>query len=210
MTKQLPEIRRPSQQRGRERYEAVLDTAELLLETLEPFEISIYDIAEKLGVSPPSIYHFFPDISLVFVALAERYLAWFQKVPLVIADTVTTWQEILDIQCQQMRSIYDSRASVRRVLLGAGYSSEVRRRDLDSNRILAERFIEAFRERFIVPDIPCLVERVVEMIVINDALWMLSIHEHGAITEAADEQARRARVNYLRMVLPEVLYTKPG
>jgi AcrR family transcriptional regulator len=202
------DIRRPTQKRGRERFEAVLDAAEALLEEYEPTQISVYTIADKLGASPQSVYHFFPEVSLVFVALAERYLEWFQQVPLNVVEPVASWQELLDKQCRLMRAVYDSKTAVRKVLLGAGYSSEVRRRDLDSNRVLAVKFIEALEQRFVVPAIPGLIDRMVEMIVINDALWMLSIHRHQAITEAAEEQARRARINYLRMVLPEYLHPR--
>jgi hypothetical protein len=43
------------------------------------------------------------------------------------------------------------------------------------------------------------------MIKIGDAMWMLSIHRHGRITDAGAEIARRARTGYLRTVLPEHL-----
>ena len=44
-----------------------------------------------------------------------------------------------------------------------------------------------------------------EVIVINDAIWSLSIHRHGHITDEMEEQARRARIAYSRTFLPEYL-----
>ena len=38
-----------------------------------------------------------------------------------------------------------------------------------------------------------LIERFTELLVINDAIWTLSVHRHGTITESYEEQARRAR-----------------
>lgn len=48
-------------------------------------------------------------------------------------------------------------------------------------------------------------DRLVEVIVINDAIWSLSIHRHGHITDEMEEQARRARIAYSRTFLPEYL-----
>ena len=195
MSRNVFQIRRPTQERGRQKFEAILDAAEQLLEEREPTEISIYDLAEALETSPPSVYHFFPEISLVFVALAERYLAWFQDVP----------TDLINAQAKRMRGVFETRKPVRKVLLGSGYSSEVRRRDFNNNAVLAEKLLEELQLLFQLPPIPHLLDRIVEMIVINDALWMLSIHREGAITDQAEEQASRARIAYLRTFLPEYL-----
>jgi AcrR family transcriptional regulator len=199
------QIRRPTQERGRQKFEAILDAAEQLLEEREPTEISIYDLAEALDTSPPSVYHFFPEISLVFVALAERYLAWFQDVPTDPNEPIKSWQDLINAQAKRMRMVFETRKPVRKVLLGAGYSSEVRRRDFDNNAILAEKLLEELQLLFEIPPAPHLLDRMVEMIVINDALWMLSIHREGAITDQAEEQASRARIAYFRTFLPEYL-----
>ena len=66
------EIRRPAQKRSRARFEAILDGAERLLDALPPSAISIHAIAAEVEISPPSIYHFFPEPQLIFSALAER------------------------------------------------------------------------------------------------------------------------------------------
>jgi AcrR family transcriptional regulator len=203
--KQSFQIRRPTQERGRQKFEAILDAAERLLETRDQREISNYDLAEELQTSPPTIYHFFPEISLVFVALAERYLSWFLTVPMDIDGAVATWRELLDFQANQICKVFQTRKPVRKVLLGPGYSFEIRNRDFDNNLLIASRILEVFKNRFILPEVPELLDRVVEMIVINDAIWMLSIHRHGSITEASVIQASRARTAYMRTFLPEYL-----
>lgn len=201
-----PLFRRPRQKRSQQRFEAILDSAERLLEKLEPDDISVYTLAEDAGISPPSIYQFFADAGQVFIALSERIHArivdGFDNSDDVTCDT---WQELMSVRFGQARDFYNTNAAARRLLLGSGLSATIRARDLEIDRQLAIRSIEEFQNHFQVPDLPDLVERFTELLVINDALWTLSVHRHDYITDAYDEQARRAREAYTRTFLPEYL-----
>ena len=201
-----PGIRRPRQQRSKERFEAILDAAEALLATLQPDEISVYTLAEAAQISPPSIYQFFSDASQVFIALAERiqglFVHGFDTPP---SATFATWQELLSLRFNEGRDFYNSNAAARRLLLGTGLSAAIRARDLEIDRQLAIKSIEELQKYFFIPDMPELVERFTELLVINDALWALSVHRHDSITDAFEEQARRAREAYSRTFLPEYL-----
>ena len=203
------QIRRPTQERGRQKFESILDAADRLLVNRDPSDISIYDLAGELETSPPSIYHFFPDISLVFVGLAERYIQEMEQMPLGVDKPVAGWQEIFDIPFERVRVIYESRAPVRKILLGPGLSYEILNRDLATSVVNAGRFLELMARNFDMPSIPNLLDRLVEMIRVNDAMWMLSIYRHGSITDEGAELARRARTAYLRTVLPEYLPPNP-
>ncbi|WP_116150036.1 TetR/AcrR family transcriptional regulator [Paraburkholderia sp. BL27I4N3] len=195
-------IRRPTQDRGRKKFEAALDAAERLLENMEPADMSIYDIAKALEASPPSVYHFFPEVSLVFVALAERYLTQLQSVSLDVDEPVATWADLLDLLFERIRGILNKRTPVRKVLLGSGYSPEVRQRDLAGYAIFAKDILDALNRHFELPNVPQLADRIEEVLAINDAMWMLSFYRHRAID---DEGARRARNAYLRLYIPEIL-----
>lgn len=201
-----PGIRRPTQKRGQTRFETILDSAERLLEQLEPDEISVYTLAEEAKISPPSIYQFFSDSSQVFIALSERIHAQFVDVfdhpP---AGEFTSWQELMSLRFREGRDFYNSNAAARRLLLGSGLSAAIRARDLQIDRQVALRSLDEFQRYFFFPEIPELVERFTELLVINDALWTLSVHRHGIITDAYEEQARRAREAYSRTFLPEYL-----
>ncbi|MBL8271290.1 TetR/AcrR family transcriptional regulator [Steroidobacter sp.] len=202
----LADIRRPTQQRSRDRFEAILDGAERLLETLDPSDISIHKIAAEVDISAPSIYHFFPEAPLIFGALAERYLRGFeQRMGEGDFSHVSTWQELQTLQFRAARDYFNSHAPVRKVLLGPALSFDIRTRDLNSDAVIAAQSIELLHQMFEVPPIPQLLDRWVEIIVINDAVWALSIHRHGQITDEMEEQARRARIAYARTFLPEYL-----
>ncbi|MFC5430733.1 TetR/AcrR family transcriptional regulator [Paraburkholderia denitrificans] len=202
-----PAIRRPTQGRGRLKFDAILDTTEKLLETMEPGEISPYHIAAAMQTSPPTIYHFFPSVSLVFVALAERYLARFEEVIKTLDVVVGSWQEFDAVMSRRLIAIYHESSSVRKVILGS-CSAEIRHRDLECDKVVANAIVDALSKRFVMPAIPSLPERFLEAIVISDALFALSLHQHNFITPEAEENARRARVSYLRNVLPEYLIVR--
>lgn len=206
------EIRRPAQKRSRARFEAILDGAERLLDTLPASAISIHAIAAEVGISPPSIYHFFPEPQLVFSALAERYLKRFEEGVLTsVPDKVESWQDLQTLQYRAGQRWFNAHPAARQVLLGGpAWSSDIRLQDIDSNFVTAGRSMELMAQRFIMPEIPDLCDRLVEVIVINDAIWSLSIHRYGFITDEMEEQARRARIAYSRTFLPEYLPVRAG
>lgn len=199
-------IRRPRQKRSQQRFEAILDSADRLLETLEPEAISVYTLAEEAGLSAPSIYHFFPDAGQVFVALAERYTREFVGLlDLPLPPGITTWQAYFAVRYGHGRDHYNAHAAARRLLLGSGLSATIRARDLENDSVLAQRSMAEVSQLFEIAPSADLIERFTELLVINDAIWSLSVHRHGVITDAYEEQARRAREAYCRTFLPEYL-----
>lgn len=199
-------IRRPRQKRSQQRFEAILDSAARLLETQGPEDISIYTLAEEAGLSAPSIYHFFPDAGQVFVALAERYVREFvDLLDKPLPPGIATWQHYVAARYGHGRDHYNAHAAARRLLLGSGLSATIRARDLENDRVLAERSMAELSQLFEIAPSADLIERFTELLVINDAIWTLSVHRHGTITDAYEEQARRAREAYARTFLPEYL-----
>ena len=199
-------IRRPRQKRSQQRFEAILDSAARLLETLEPEQVSIYTLAEEAGISPPSIYQFFPDAGQVFVALAERYYKAFVDLhDMPLPPDLMTWQQHMALRFSMGRAQYNALPAARRLLLGSGLSATIRARDLENDRIIAKRSAHELCTLFDITMSADLVERFTELLVINDALWTLSVHRHGVITDDYEEQARRAREAYARTFLPEYL-----
>lgn len=202
----MSDIRRPSQKRSRERFEAILDATEALLETLDPPAISVHRLAAELDMSAASIYHFFPEPALVFVAVAERYLRGFEeRAERMSPVAFDTWQDLQTHDFRAGREFFNNNAPARKVLLGPPASFDIRARDLQSDAIMARRGIERMGQLFVLPDRPDMLERTIEVIVISDALWALSFYRHGTITLEMEEQARRARIAYSRTYLPEYL-----
>lgn len=204
------QIRRPRQKRSQERFESILDAAERVLHQYSPDEVSVYTVAEEAGMSPPSIYHFFPDGQHIFVALAERYFAMFaeglERLP---RQTISTWQELVDFRYASSRRFYNANSAARKIILGAGNFWAIRTRDLDLDETLAVRQAKEMQTLFVMPDMPGLVDRMTETIVMNDALWALAVHRHGMIDDESETHARRARIAHMRTYLPELLVRSP-
>ena len=68
MSRAVPKRRASSQ----ERIDRILEATISLLGQGGLSELSIYAIAEQAEIPPSSVYHFFPQISDVLAALAER------------------------------------------------------------------------------------------------------------------------------------------
>jgi AcrR family transcriptional regulator len=66
--------RRPAQKRSQATYDRLLDSAGELLEELGVERISTNLIAARAGVSPPTLYHYFPDKYALLAALGERLM----------------------------------------------------------------------------------------------------------------------------------------
>lgn len=203
-------IRRPSQERSRRRFEAILDAADRLLERSDPLDFSIYALAPEAGMSAPSIYHLFRSPALVLSALADRYMASFLALmDLPLPSGLATWQQVEGLQFERARQFFEAHAPARKLLLGAAYSTEFRSRDLNHDVLLAEKGLAIFQQFFVLPAAPDLLDRFVELIVINESIWALSYHRHGRITDEMAARARLARVSYASTFLPERLELRP-
>ncbi len=92
--------KRPTQERSRRRFEAILDAAAELFAADGLEAVSMEAIATRAGTSIGSLYQYFPDKQAVFFALAERVLdrsraAFDALVPVVEAGR-PPWEELLD------------------------------------------------------------------------------------------------------------------
>lgn len=64
--------RRSSRVSAQQRESAILATAERLLETRSPQDISVDDLARGAGISRPTFYFYFPSKDAVFLTLIDR------------------------------------------------------------------------------------------------------------------------------------------
>ncbi|MGV0792049.1 TetR/AcrR family transcriptional regulator [Mycolicibacterium sp. XJ1819] len=69
-----PRARRSTRPSGDEREQAILETAERLLEDRPLADISVDDLARGAGISRPTFYFYFPSKDAVLLALMERVM----------------------------------------------------------------------------------------------------------------------------------------
>ena len=163
-------------------------------------------VAEAARISPPSVYHFFPDVTRLYVALAELYMQHFVELGATIpSEGLRTWEDFDSAQFGLARDFYNSNPAAAKVMLGPALSLDTRIRDLEGLPVIAQRAAEVMDVLFVLPPIPDLVDRVVEIIVLSDALWALSIYRHGTITGEMAARAAAVRIAYARTFLPQEL-----
>jgi AcrR family transcriptional regulator len=70
----IDHVRTPKQSRSQQRVDLILAAARTIIGERGSANLSIADIAAQAGVTPGSIYQYFPNRSAVLAAMAERYL----------------------------------------------------------------------------------------------------------------------------------------
>lgn len=75
MSSPPPALRQPRQQRSVATRERLLDCAGHVLAELGVDRLSTNLVAERAGVSPPTLYHYFPDKYALLRVLGERLMA---------------------------------------------------------------------------------------------------------------------------------------
>ena len=199
--------RAPSRGRGVLRYAALLDaTADLLLEEA-PDEIGLYQIADRAGVPPASVYHFFPTKEAAYVALASRCSQELLKVHRtpIKANLIQSWQHLYRIDVRRAMEFYNSNPPYLKIIYG-GYGG-VDAHNVD--KVLGLSFSTSSYDRlnriFHMPIIREPEKKFEIRLGILDSVWQISVRRHGFITEEYFEESVKAAIAYARLYIPDHL-----
>lgn len=198
--------RTPVRERGVLRQAALLDATETLLLTQSPESIGIYQIAERAGVPPASVYHFFPTRDAAFAALAVRFMKGIRRVirePAPAAD-MGGWQDLFRLEQKRVQLGFNAHPAALKLFYG--YSSDaVRLADIRLADEMFERICPTLDLLFHMPPIDRAAYRFRIALVAADAVWALSCARHGEITDEYFEEALAVHNAYCRLFLPETL-----
>jgi AcrR family transcriptional regulator len=199
--------RGPMRERGIARLQLLLEATEALLQTANPNEIGLYQIAEKAGVPPGSVYHFFPTKEAAYQALAERYLADLLKMhgEPIEARKIRTWMDLSAIDMRRAMDFYNARPPMMKILYGGYGGVEARGIDILVTEQMAQSAYDRLNRIFHVPPVHNDSRKARVALAIFDSIWTISVRLHGKITEEYYEEAFRAVVAYRRLYLPEFL-----
>jgi AcrR family transcriptional regulator len=196
--------RAPSRGRGFVRYGALLDATDALLAEIEPDAIGLYQIAERAGVPPASVYHFFPTKAAAFQALAERYLIGFATLPHkpIRADRLRSWQDMMTIEHEWAVEYYNSNPTAMLLFLGGFASPEVNQVDIRFETALASAMFGLYDRVFHMPYMSAPERRFQICWAIADAVWSISYRLGKSITADYAAEALEACLAYCRLFLP--------
>ncbi|HVI33610.1 TetR/AcrR family transcriptional regulator [Phenylobacterium sp.] len=200
-------LRRPSRGRGIARYQALLEATEALLQDANPDEIGLYQIAERAGVPPASVYHFFPTKETAYQALAERYLQGLIQVHSqpIEARLIKSWQDLVELDMRRAMDYFNARPAMLKILYGGYGGVEARNIDILVTDHMAQTASDRLNLIFHVPVQRDAAKKTQISLALLDAIWTISVRLHGRITEEYLEEAFRVVVMYRRLYLPEVL-----
>ncbi len=116
--------RKPLQARSQKRVDAALETAERMLATLDPEEISIPDVAKESGVPRASLYQFFPNKYVLLAQLAEQQLSQVAAAVSVISANSSSrnWKELVCELIQAVSAHYNRSPVASKLILGGPFS----------------------------------------------------------------------------------------
>jgi len=198
--------RKPTQSRGIAKFEQILDAAHTLIEEQPEREISLYDVADEAGVATGSVYHFFPNIEAVFIALVERYDKIFADIIRDIeAPEEANWQQILVEHTERSREFINAHPPALLLILGPLRTWKSRQVDTIGDAAIARAMAENYSRTFMLPAQPVpevILHHAIRML---EGFWELSLQQHGYVTEEMSLETNRAMIAYLRLYWPEYL-----
>jgi len=207
----LKRARRPSRERGRTRFQALLEATESLLKEGSPDDIGLYQIAERADIAPASVYHFFPTKNAALLALAEKYHADFRIMvnEPIAASRLISWQDLLVVRHERAVEYYNSHLPAAKIFLGIHPSWEIHQADKNYNRGASQALFEHFDRVFVMPYVKDPSSKFEIMYSIADSIWAISFERHMTITPKYAEEATTACIAYCRTFLPERVARRP-
>lgn len=199
--------RAPSRGRGILRYAALLDATSELLHEQTPDAIGLYQIAERAGVPPASVYHFFPTKEAAYVALASRCseeILDVHRAP-IEARLIERWQDLYRIDARRAMEFYNGNPPYLKIIYGSYGGVDAHNVD----KVLALSFSTSSYDRLNrVYHMPYIrdPERKFEIrLGILDSVWQISVRRHGYITDEYFEESVAAAIAYARLYIPDHL-----
>jgi AcrR family transcriptional regulator len=199
--------RKPKQARGIVKFEMILDAANALIEVHQSPDISLYDVAKAAGVATGSVYHFFPTIESVFIALVQRYDQLFADLIRDIdpQEGDTGWQDLLVRHTERSCEFINSSPPALMLIIGPLRTWQSRLVDTAGDTRIAQAMIESYERHFVLPEHPQPEIILHHAIRILESLWELSYQQHGFVTEEMSRETNQAMIAYLGLYWPRFL-----
>ena len=191
--------RKPLQARSQKRVDAALETAERLLASLDPEEISIPEIAKESGVPRASLYQFFPNKYVLLAQLAEQQLSQVAAAVSVVAANSGSrnWKDLVCELIQAVSAYYNRSAIASKLILGGPFSrTAYLAQTVTIEHIGHEvrRAVERLHPSLQLPQEPDVATLAVE---ITFACLKHGYYREGLISPPVQEQAIQVALSYL-------------
>lgn len=189
------------------RVDSILDAARELLAVEGAASLSIYSVAERAGIPPSSVYHFFASVPALLEALTADIHAAFRaslQAP-IEHERLFSWRDLSRLVEQRMLEIYNADAAARQLILAQHGLAEINQADRQHDLELGRLMQEVFDRHFQLPALPEDIDVFALAMELGDRVYARSIQMHGEITPRMAEEALRVFDAYLGLYLPPFL-----
>ena len=189
------------------RIELILQAARELLGSEGFTGLTIYAVAERAGIPPSSVYHFFASVPALLEALTADIHAAFRDCLLQPVEhaALRDWRDLSRVIEERMLAIYARDSAARQLILAQHGLSEVTQADRQHDLELGRRLQSLFDRHFPLPQLPEDVDVFTLAMELGDRVYARSVQLHGEITPRMAEEGMRVFDAYLALYLPPAL-----
>lgn len=148
LSKPVTPRRRPHQRRSERRVREILDVTARLLEEVGPNNLTTNRVAEKLGVSVGTLYHYFPNKHAILYVLGVNWLDEWQKAfdeMERFSHTETSITGFVDRAIDRMLEVYRAQHGILHLVQAMFTIPELRQLDTRQDEVAVERLSIMFR-----------------------------------------------------------------
>ena len=193
--------------RSQARIDSILDAARTLLASEGVASLSIYSVAERAGIPPSSVYHFFASVPALLEALTADIHAAFRaslQAP-IEHDSLDSWRDLSRVVEMRMLDIYNADAAARQLILAQHGLTEINQADRQHAIELGHLMLEVFNRHFHLPALPDDVDVFALAMELGDRVYARSVQLHGEITPRMAVEGMRVFDAYVGLYLPPFL-----
>lgn len=185
--------RMPIQARAKKRHEQILDiTAELLVK-VGVDELTTILIAQSLGISVGSLYHYFPNKMAILYALAQR---WLDEITVALDDIEATIEDSEDLQTftdhctERVLEVYRRQKGILHLVQAMFSIPELRALDEEHDAYMIKRFSHMFARLGIDAKNKELERRANVYLEIVHALSLLIVDQKGSLAASTTQDLK--------------------
>ena len=193
--------------RSQARIDSSLEAARTLLASEGVASLSIYSVAERAGIPPSSVYHFFASVPALFEALTADIHAAFRaslQAP-IEHDSLDSWRDLSRVVEMRMLDIYNADAAARQLILAQHGLTEINQADHQHDIELGHLMLDVFNRHFHLPALPDDVDVFALAMELGDRVYARSVQLHGEITPRMAVEGMRVFDAYVGLYLPPFL-----
>ena len=202
-----PTLARKPRASSQARIVGILAAARVLLAEQGVVGLSIYNVAERAGIPPSSVYHFFASVPALLEGLTADIHGAFRaclQQPIEHAE-LRDWRDLSRIVELRMLAIYAEDAAARQLILAQHGLTEVTQADRQHDIELGKLMQVLFERHFALPALPEDVDVFALAMELGDRVYARSVQLHGTITPRMAEEGMRVFDAYLGLYLPPYL-----